>query len=632
MLVEWNATETTYPRNVCIHHLFEAQVEQTPEAVALVFGEDTLTYEELNNRANHLAHYLCQQYGVGPEVCVGLCMDRSLDMVVGILGILKAGGAYVPLDPTYPSARLAYILDDAQIQVLLTQERLVESLPQLKEKVICVDSDPNCFPSGKVSNLEIQATSGNLAYLIYTSGSTGQPKGVAIEHKSAVALINWAKEVFGAEELRGVLASTSICFDLSVFEFFVPLGWGGTVILAHNVLDLPGLPNAEEVTLINTVPSGIAALLRLLRGTPLPASVRTVNLAGEPLRPHLVREIQNAGTVEKVYDLYGPSEDTTYSTKALREGDGPEIIGRPISNTQAYLLDRNLEPVPIGVSGEVYLGGEGIARGYYNRPELTAESFIPNPFDRKPGSRLYKTGDVARYLPDGTIQYLGRLDHQVKIRGYRIELGEIETTLNQLTGIKEAVVVAREDEPGDIRIVAYVVPEEEPLSPPDLREFLKQTLPEYMVPAAFVELGEVPLTPNGKLDRQALPKPTGSLTGLETKFLAPRNPVEKVLAKIWSEVLGLERVGARDNFYELGGHSLLATQVVARVGQTFEVELPLRVFFENPTVAGLTEVLENCDTVPGRVSAIAKILEQIDAMDAEEIHKMLHDKKKSRGL
>jgi amino acid adenylation domain-containing protein len=362
ILIDWNATDAPLPRAACIHDLVGDQAGRTPDAVALACGEDALSYAELDTRANQLARYLQERYDVGPEVCVGVCMARSADMIVAILGILKAGGAYVPLDPNYPTVRLAYILEDAGVGVLLTQERLVAELPDSQARVVCIDTAPACRSTGPVSAPESRATASNLAYLIYTSGSTGQPKGVAIEHRSAVALVQWAKGWFREEELRGVLASTSMCFDLSVFEMFVPLGAGGSVILAESVLDLRELPNAKDVTLINTVPSGIAALLRQ---PGLPDSVRTVNLAGEPLKPQLVKQIEEAGQVERVYDLYGPSEDTTYSTGTLRTGDGPEVIGRPIANTQAYVLDGSLQPVPIGVPGDLYLGGAGLARGYY---------------------------------------------------------------------------------------------------------------------------------------------------------------------------------------------------------------------------------------------------------------------------
>jgi amino acid adenylation domain-containing protein len=425
LLVEWNNTQSYYPEDKCIHQLFEATVELKPEVEAVVFGEERLTYRELNAKANQLAHYL-QTLGVKPEVLVGICLERSINMLVGLLAIFKAGGAYVPLDPAYPQERLAFMLEDSSVPILLTQSRLLESFPQHKGCFICLDTDWETITLFAEENPTSQVTPDNLSYIIYTSGSTGKPKGVAIEHRSPVALFYWAKNIFTVEDLAGVLASTSICFDLSVFELFLPLSVGGKVILAENALSLPTLPAVLEVTLINTVPSAIA---ELVRSSSIPASVCTVNLAGEPLQNQLVQQIYKQETIQRVFNLYGPSEDTTYSTFALvKKGDSIVTIGRPISNTQVYLLDEHLQPVPIGVSGELYIGGDGLARGYLNRPDLTQERFIPNPFNN---SKLYKTGDLARYLPDGNIDYLGRIDHQVKIRGYRIELGEIEAVLTQ---------------------------------------------------------------------------------------------------------------------------------------------------------------------------------------------------------
>jgi len=456
-----------------IHQLFESQVERTPDAVAVVFEGQQLTYRELNVKANQLAHYL-RSIGVRPEVLVGICVERSFDMIVGILGILKAGGAYVPLDPTYPHERLAFMLEDSSVPVLLTQAQLVKSLPKHQARIVCLDTDWEIIERQSEANLISEVKLDNLAYVIYTSGSTGKPKGVAIEHRNAVALLDWAKQVFNPDDLAGVLASTSICFDLSVFELFVPLSWGGKVILAENALHLPALSAALDVTLINTVPSAIAELLRM---DGIPSSVRTVNLAGEPLPNKLVQQVYEHNTVQKVFNLYGPSEDTTYSTYTLvkKGGNEPPPIGRPIANTQVYILDAQKQLVPIGVPGELYIGGAGLARGYLNRPELTADRFIPNPFSNESGSRLYKTGDLARYLPDGNIEFLGRIDHQVKIRGFRIELGEIEASLQQHPDVRQAVAIAREDVPGDKRLVAYIVsnliPERIPYQSPCLVEF-----------------------------------------------------------------------------------------------------------------------------------------------------------------
>ena len=453
VLEEWNRTERAYPRGKTVHELFEEQAERTPGAQAVVFGGERLTYRELNERANRLARYLSKR-GVGPEVLVGLCVERSLEMVVGLLGILKAGGAYVPLDPAYPRQRLAFMLEDTAAPVVLTQESLSESLPEGGAERVRLDADWAEIARESRENLESRATAENLAYVIYTSGSTGTPKGVAIEHHSTVALLAWARELFCGGELGGVLASTSVCFDLSVFELFAPLVWGGKVIVSRNVLELGELPAALEVKLVNTVPSAMGELLRMAR---LPESVSTVNLAGEPLAASLVRQILGGGGVRQVYDLYGPTEDTTYSTCALRTGEGPATIGRPISNKRVYILDGRLEPVPVGVAGDLYVAGAGLARGYLNRPALTGERFLADPF-RGGGQRMYRTGDRARFLSDGQIQFLGRVDHQVKIRGYRIEIGEIEEVLARHPEVQACAVSAREEKSGERRLVGYVVP------------------------------------------------------------------------------------------------------------------------------------------------------------------------------
>jgi amino acid adenylation domain-containing protein len=593
ILVEWNATEAEYPRDKCVHQLFEEQVERSPEAVALVFGEERLTYEDLNSRANQVARHL-QGLGVGPDDLVGICMERSMDMVVGILGILKAGGAYVPLDPEYPKDRLAFMLQDAGASVLLTQRSLDAVLPAHEAKTIRLDEDGALISECSKENPNNPSSSKNLSHVIYTSGSTGKPKGVAIEHRSVVALLSWAKAFFDPGDFAGVLASTSFCFDLSVFEMFAPLISGGKVILAENALELPSLRAAEEVTLINTVPSAITELVRL-KG--FPSSVRTVCLAGEPLTTDLVKAIYGCASVERVFDLYGPSEDTTYSTYALRKADGPATIGRPIANTQVYLLDANQQPVPVGVPGELHLAGAGLARGYLNRPELTAEKFVPNPFREEPGARMYKTGDLARYREDGNIEFLGRLDHQVKIRGYRIELGEIESVLDSHSKIRKSVVLAREDTPGEKRLVAYLVGEGEPQpTVSELRTFLKAKLPDYMVPSAFVFLEEFPLTPNGKIDRNALPEPDTERPELEEAYVAPRTETEKTLARIWSEILGIDPIGVQDDFFEIGGHSLATLRVVSKIDDIFHTKLSRLVVFERRTIESLSRLLEENQT------------------------------------
>jgi amino acid adenylation domain-containing protein len=592
LLVEWNRTAANYPQDKTIHELFEAQVEQTPDAVALVFEGGKLTYRELNGRANQLAHHL-RKLGIGPEKLVGLFMERSLELVVGLLGILKAGGAYLPMDPKYPQERVEFMLADAQPQVILTQVSLRERLPAGCGEIVLLDKQVATAPIFPVnpSSGDLRPQTGNLAYVIFTSGSTGKPKGVAIEHRSVVNFIYWGWEVFTDEEMAGVLAGTSICFDLSVFELFVTLSRGGKVILVESVLQLSKLSGWDQVTLINTVPSTMA---ELIKSGELPENVQVVNLAGEPLATSLVDKIYAAGNVEKVNDLYGPTETTTYSTFTLRKRGRKPTIGRPIANTQLYILDKNLEPVPIGVAGELHIGGAGLARGYLNRPELTAEKFIRHPFSDEPGARLYKTGDLCRYLPDGNIEYLGRMDQQVKIRGFRIELGEIEAVLGGHPAVRESVVVAREDVPGEKTLVAYLVVREG-LAPTvtELREFLLKQLPDYMVPAAFVELAQLPLTPNGKIDRKALPAPAANRLGSGLAYVAPRTPTEAALAAIWGELLGLKQVGIHENFFALGGHSLLAVKMVDEIKKQMKFDLPLRRLFQQPTIFELAKLLQN---------------------------------------
>ena len=501
LLDEWNTTAADYERERCLHELFEAQVERTPEAVALVFEGEQLTYSQLNVRANQLAHFLRLQ-GVRPNTLVAICMARSVEMVVSLLAILKSGGAYVAIDPSYPVERIRYTLEDASASLLLTQDALVNQLPVACTRTLCVDRDAVMISAQPACDLGCITQPTDAAYVLYTSGSTGRPKGVAIEHHSPVALVSWALGQLTSEELSGVVFATSICFDLSVYELFVTLCGGGRVLLVENALAIGTLGTELRPSLINTVPSAMAELLR--QGA-VPATVMRVNLAGESLTGSLVDAIYDQTGVRHVYDLYGPSEDTTYSTCALRERGGRVTIGRPISNTTAYVLDTCLWPSPVGVPGELYIGGDGLARGYLNRAELTAERFVPDPFSSQPGRRLYKTGDLVRYRSDGNLEYLGRLDHQVKVRGFRIELGEIENALLSYAGVHEVVVLAREDAPGDRRLVAYIGTSESALNSSLLRDHLQNILPSYMIPSAFVVLETLPLTPNGKVDRKALP-------------------------------------------------------------------------------------------------------------------------------
>jgi amino acid adenylation domain-containing protein len=615
VLEEWNRTDAEYPADRCIHQLVEAQAARTPGAVAVVCEGQALRYAELNARANRLAHYL-RRRGVGPEVRVGICLERSLEMVVALLAVLKAGGAYVPLDPAYPAERLAFTLADSATSVLLTQEKLRSLLVTEPGVHVVVEEEAREeIADQSAENVESRVGPRNLAYLIYTSGSTGIPKGVAIEHESAVAMLAWAWGVYSDEELSGMLASTSVCFDLSVYEIFLPLSRGGAVIVVENALALPRSAAADQVRLVNTVPSAIAALLK---DDAIPAGVRTVNLAGEPLRAELVDALYARGGIERVYDLYGPSEDTTYSTWTLRRAGGPTTIGCPISNTRAYVLGAALLPLPAGVPGELCLGGRGLARGYLGRPGLTAERFVPDPFSGVAGARLYRTGDRARWQADGTLEYLGRLDTQVKVRGFRIELGEVEAALRRSPGVTDCVVVAREDAPAERRLVAYVVGGAETDA---LRAHLRQGLPEYMVPLAFVSLDRLPLTPNGKLDRKALPAPEHEADA--ERYVAPRTGTEELLAEIFAEVLRLDRVGVEESFFDLGGHSLLATRVESRVRERFGVDLPLRAIFETPTVSGLAPRVEQLVLARVREDELVAALELLERLSENEVMELL---------
>src|SRR5436305_7950486 len=571
ILLVWSGAENAPAGTGCLHELFEAQAARTPEATALIAGELRWTYAELNRRANRLAHHL-RRLGAGPEQRVGVLMSRSGELIAALLGILKAGAAYVPLDPAYPDDWRAFVVEDAQVTLLLTEEGCAVSSREPEE------------------NPEPLAALSNLAYVMYTSGSTGRPKGVALEHRAPVARMLWACAAFPAEALAGVLASTSICFDLSVFEIFAPLSWGGTVILADNALALPALPARGEVTLVNTVPSAMAELA----AGELPPALRTVNLAGEALAPQLAERVYLHTQVEHVLNLYGPTEDATYSTWARVERGAARVsIGRPLPGTRAYVLDGRLQPIPGGVPGELFLAGAGGARGYLGRPDLTAGRFLPDPFGANPGGRLYRTGDLARWLASGELEHLGRLDHQVKVRGFRIEPGEIEAALLAHPEVRQAAVTVREVG-GSKALVAYVTGD---VAVEELRRSLRERLPEHMVPSFFVLLPALPLTPNGKVDRKALPAPERAEGG----YLAPRTPVEEVVAGIWAEVLGRDRVGANDHFFDMGGHSLLAMQVTSRLRRAFDVELPVRDLFEAPTVTGLAarvEAVRRTGTVP----------------------------------
>ena len=589
LLGEWNDTQADYFVDKCIHQLFEEQSVSTPDAVAVVFENQQLTYHQLNSCANQLAHYL-KSLGIKPDTLVGICVERSIEMVVGLLGILKAGGAYVPLDPEYPTERLAFMLEDAQVSILLTQQRLIDRLPEHPAKLICLDEAWEQIAQNNQDNPTSEVKAFHLANLIYTSGSTGKPKGVMVEHKGLCNLAQAQIQTFGLTSDSRVLQFASFSFDASISEILMALGSGATLCLGTKDSLLPGKPLIEQlsnhcITHITLPPSALA----VMPGSELPA-LQTIIVAGEASSSELIRQ-WSAG--RNFFNAYGPTEASVCAAIAkCTEDDNKISIGKAIANVQVYILDEYLQPVPIGVPGELHIGGTGLSRGYLNRPELTKEKFIPNPFKGAGESKLYKTGDLARYLPDGNIEYLGRIDNQVKIRGFRIELGEIEELLNQHGDVQAACVIAREDNPGDKRLVAYVVGHKQH-SPTisQLRSFLSSQLPQYMIPHAFVMLESLPLTPNGKVDRRALRAPD-SREGLEISFVAPRSPIEEILTQIWTQALKVDQVGIYDNFFELGGHSLLATQLVSRIRNIFKVELSLREFFARTTVAELALSIE----------------------------------------
>ncbi len=595
VLVEFNANEREFRAGMGLHHLLEQAAQQTPAATAVVCGKQRSTYRELNSRANQIAHYL-MKLGAGPGALVGVFLERNADLLPAILGVLKSGAAYVPLDPSYPKERLAAILEDAKAPIVLTQQSLAAIVSGTASKVICLDSNWSTIAQESSENPAVAFKAENLAYVLFTSGSTGRPKGVALQHSSAVMFVHWAQTVFTAKELAGVLLSTSVCFDLSIFEIFATLSVGGKIILVQNALYLPSAEAKDEVTLINTVPSAMAELVRM---NAVPASVKTVNLAGEALPESLVNEIYASTSVEKVYNLYGPTEDTTYSTYTLTRPNLPVTIGKPLPNTQAYVVDRYGNPQPVGIPGELYLAGEGLARGYYGRPDLTAERFVANPFGGK-SARMYRTGDLCRWLADGNLEYLGRLDHQVKLRGFRIELGEIESALAKHDSVRQCLVMAREDEPGMKQLVAYVVPAAgETADAEQLREHLKRSLPEFMVPSAFVMLEAFPLTPNGKVDRKALPKPEVSATAAT---VAPRDEVETKLQKIWQEILQCGPMGVTDNFFDLGGHSLMAVRLVSEIKKAMGIEIPLTELFQGATIEHLANLVRGTASVKRTVA------------------------------
>jgi amino acid adenylation domain-containing protein len=596
LLIEWNRTRVDNPSNLLIHQLFEAHAKVTPQKIAVEETEYQLTYEKLDYRANQLAHYL-QKLGVKPNTPVGVVLERSIDMIVAILGVLKAGGAYLPLDPAYPQDRLAFMLADTQAPIVLTHKKLADSLPRHDAKTVFIDAEWDVIASEDCTPPNVRTVPKNLAYVIYTSGSTGVPKGVLVSHRNLVHSTT-ARFYFYEKNVDRFLLLSSFTFDSSMVGIFWTLCQGGTLVLPpHRIeLDMQQLAatiTAHQISHILTLPSLYAILLEEVDTAQL-VSLRNVIVAGEECRGELVDRHYTRLPQAALFNEYGPTEGTVWSTayKIPANFEGHRVpIGRPIPNMQTYILDSHNHLAPIGVAGELCIGGIGVTSGYLHRPELTAEKFIEHSFAGEPPIRLYRTGDLARYLNDGNIEFLGRIDQQVKIRGFRVEPGEIENCLMRQSTVRQAAVVAR-DFGSDKRLVVYIVPNAEPFpSPADLQRAIRKSLPEYMIPNIFVTLETMPLTPNGKVDRRALPDP--ELTPAEDNdFVAPSNETEMSLARIWQELLGVSNIGLHDNFFHLGGHSLLVTQLIARLRSLFPVQMPLNVVFEKPTVYALADHID----------------------------------------
>ncbi len=642
---DWNQTALEFPRSKTLHELLEDQVKKTPDAVAITFEDQSLTYHELNQRADRVARYL-QSLGVGPDVPVGLFVERSFEMMAGILGVLKAGGTCLPLDPAYPAERLSFMLGETQAPVVLTHSRLRAQLPTHNAEVVCLDTEREFSGKDVLPAVAQAASATNIAYIIYTSGSTGHPKGVRVTH-SGLVNSTLARTAYYRETLRSFLLLSSFTFDSSLAGIFWTLSVGGTLVLPPDSsqweLDsLSFLIGKNQISHLLCVPSLYQTLIENSPSERL-ASLKVAIVAGESCPVALVEEHYRRLPRAALYNEYGPTEATVWCSAYRCEPQAEAIrvpIGRPIANTQLYVLDSHREMVPVGVPGELYVGGAGVAGGYWNRPELTAEKFISDPFSSTSGARLYKTGDLARFLPDGNIEYLGRVDHQVKIRGFRIELGEIEAGLASHPGVREAVVVAREDVAGEKRLVAYYTASNtngKSTGVAELRSHLSGKLPEYMVPAAYVRIESMPVTANGKLDRKALPMPEGDAYAV-LGYEAPQGEMETRLAEIWGDVLKIDRVGRNDNFFELGGHSLLAMQVMARIRHIFNLELPVRSIFDEPTVAGSAVELQKAQVLGFKArahigqlrsgSTVARpnreaLLAQLDNLSAAELKSLL---------
>ncbi|MBD2790342.1 amino acid adenylation domain-containing protein, partial [Xenorhabdus sp. DI] len=629
LLVDFNDTQADFPQDALIHQLFEAQAAQRPDATALVFEAQTLSYGELNRRANRLAHHLIA-LGVRPDDRVAICAERSLEMVVGLLAILKAGGAYVPLDPAYPSERLAYMLEDAAPVVLLTQAALVDTLNSHLPTVVLDAPSSSLFDEKRENNPDVQAlglTSQHLAYVIYTSGSTGRPKGVMVAHRNVINLYTGLNSILALKQPCRVAMNASIVFDASVSSWFQLLA-GHTLVLVPERLRTDGLAlwhyfARHAVDLFDCTPVQLQWLLDAGLGSTAGYQPRQVLVGGDSIPPQIWFTLQQIKTTRFI-NVYGPTECTVDASFCPVDLFLPQpSIGRPIANTQIYILDTQGQPVPLGVTGEIYIGGAGVARGYLNQPALTAERFIPDPFSADPQARLYKTGDLGRWRPDGNIDYLGRNDFQVKLRGFRIELGEIEARLMQCPGVREAVVLAREDQPDQKQLVAYLRPQEGvELLPADLRQQLTQHLAQYMLPSAFMVLDTFPLTPNGKLDRQALPAPDSSAV-VTRDYEPPQGKIEADLAQIWQELLELERISRHDHFFELGGHSLMAVRLITRIRSRFLVNISLTELFSSPKLVEQAAVIFSAQMGAVGENEIESLQNDLDSMSAKELMAIL---------
>ena len=625
-----NDTKADFPSGECIHELFEAQVKLTPDAIAVVYKDDRLTYSELNAKANQLAHYL-RKLGARPEAVVGICVEPSLNMLVGIIGILKAGAVYLPLDPTHPAQRLAFIMEDAQASILVSQKQLVARIPQFQVSVVCLDTDSDIMAQESNEDFTSGVRPDNLAYIIYTSGSTGTPKGVTIKHSSPINLLQGLKQaIYGVGSGTKLRASLNapISFDASMQQIILLLD-GHTLHLIPLEIRTDGKEllrylREKSLQVFDCTPSQLKLLIDAGLLEMSDPSPELFLVAGEAVDVWTWQALAEAGG-RKYYNIYGPTECTVDATAALiQQSSNIPIIGRPLANYRIYILDGELQPVPTGVAGEIHIGGSGLSRGYLNHPGLTAEKFIADPFGHEPGARLYKTGDLARRLPDGNIEFLGRIDYQVKIRGFRIELGEVEAMLEQHPSVMEAIVIATDDALNDKRLVAYlVIAQEQQTTIDEMRNFIIDKLPSYMVPSVFITLDKLPLTSNGKIDRNVLPAPSQARPELDNVFVAPRTVIEEELAQIWREILSIEQIGVHDNFFHLGGHSLSLTQLASRIRKLFQVEVPLRVLFNEPTIEAMTEAIASRHLDLEDSNEIEQMLEELKALSPGEVQALL---------